>query len=678
MSLVFNMVGGGGGGIKLASISITTPPAKTTYTAGETFDPAGMVVEATYSNGAKAVATGYSYTPSTALTDDTTAVTIQYTEGGVTKTAKQAITVVHRLNSIAITTQPNKTVYEYGDSFASAGMVVRATYSDGATANVTGYTTSPSTLNKVGEQTITVSYTERGITKTTTLSVTVKRKSISTVPSQSGTLTYTGSAQSPSWSNYNPETMTLGGVTTGTNAGSYNATFTPKEGYAWSDGTNEAKTVVWSIGRATINAKPSQSGTLTYTGSAQSPKWKNYDSSKMTIGGTTSGTNAGSYNATFTPTANYRWSDGTTTGKQVVWTIGKAAGRLSISPTSMTLDMDNKTKTITVTRPGDGAITASSNTDAATVSVSGNIVTVTGKASGNATITISVAEGTNYTAPSSKKCDVTVQFLPAVLPPLNNCTWAQIREISDTGQAANYWAVGDKKTITINGKIGSTTFSSLSMDVFILGFNHNSAKEGGNSIHFLIGMNGTKIVGLFDSMYGPENNWNSGTTGNFVMNTRNTNSGGWNGSYMRNTLLGNSNAPTSPLANSYMAALPSDLRAVMKSVTKYSDNTGGSGNATSYVTATTDYLFLLSEFEVQGTHSYANSAEQTYQLQYDYFKSGNSKIAYKYNATGTAVLWWLRSVYSGNTFYFCRVANDGSAYYNIANYSLGLVPGFVV
>ena len=605
MSLVFNMVGGGGGGIKLASISITTPPAKTTYTAGETFDPAGMVVEATYSNGAKAVATGYSYTPSTALTDDTTAMTIQYTEGGVTKTAKQAITVVHRLNSIAITTQPNKTVYEYGDSFASAGMVVRATYSDGATANVTGYTTSPSTLNKVGEQTVTVSYTERGVTKTTTLSVTVERKSIATVPSQRGTLTYTGSAQSPQWNNYNAEQLTIGGVT--------------------------------------------------------------------------NGTNAGSYNARFTPTANYRWSDGTTTGKQVVWTIGKAAGSLSISPTSMTLDMDNKTKTITVTRAGDGAITASSsNTAAATVSVSGNTVTVTGKASGSATITVSVAAGTNYTAPSSKKCDVTVQFLPAVLPPLNNCTWAQIREVSDTGQAANYWAVGDKKTITINGEIGSTTFSSLSMDVFILGFNHNSAKEGGNRIHFLIGMNGTKIVGLFDSKYGPENNWNSGTTGNFVMNTRNTNSGGWNGSYMRNTLLGNSNAPTSPLANSYMAALPSDLRAVMKSVTKYSDNTGNSGNATSYVTATTDYLFLLSEFEVQGTHSYANSAEQTYQLQYDYFKSGNSKIAYKYNATGTAVLWWLRSVYSGNTFYFCRVANDGSAYYNIANYSLGLVPGFVV
>ena len=68
------MIGGGGGGIKLVSISVTTPPVKTTYTAGETFDPAGMVVEATYSNGAKAIATGYTFTPSTALEEGATAV----------------------------------------------------------------------------------------------------------------------------------------------------------------------------------------------------------------------------------------------------------------------------------------------------------------------------------------------------------------------------------------------------------------------------------------------------------------------------------------------------------------------------------------------------------------------------------------------------------------------------
>ena len=55
--LVFNMVGGVGGGVKLVSIAITTPPAKTTYVSGETFNPAGMVVTATYSNGATLKAT---------------------------------------------------------------------------------------------------------------------------------------------------------------------------------------------------------------------------------------------------------------------------------------------------------------------------------------------------------------------------------------------------------------------------------------------------------------------------------------------------------------------------------------------------------------------------------------------------------------------------------------------
>lgn len=217
------------------------------------------------------------------------------------------------------------------------------------------------------------------------------------------------------------------------------------------------------------------------------------------------------------------------------------------------------------------------------------------------------------------------------------------------------------------------------MNVFILGFNHNSAKEGTNRIHFQIGKNGSNLVGLYDSKYGPDSSWSSGTTGNFVMNTSNTNSGGWNNSYMRKTLLGNSNTPTSPLSNSFMAALPSDLRAVMKSVTKYSDNTAnGGGNTASYITATTDYLFLLAEFEVQGTRTYANSYEQNSQAQYAYYQNGNSKIAYKYNATTTAVNWWLRSAFCYFSDIFCFVSTNGSAIFSFAYCSLALLPGFVV
>ena len=510
-----------------------------------------------------------------------------------------------------------------------------------------------------------------GTTDAKSVTWTIGRAIIMGIPAQSGSLTYNGSAQSPVWSGHDAAKLTIGGTTSGTNAGSYNATFTPGANYQWSDGTTTAKTVAWSIGRASVGV-PSQSGTLTYNGSAQSPVWSGHDAAKLTIGGTTSGTNAGSYNATFTPVSNYQWSDGSTAAKTVAWSIGKAAGSSSLNKSSLALSTGTMSGTISVTRAGNGAVSASSsNTNVATVSVSGTTVTVTAKAKGTATITVKVAEGTNHTAPANRTCSVSVT-LPTTS--LNDNTWATIKEVSDAGQGENYWSVGDTKRITINGKVGNFTFSNLAIDTFIIGFNHNSSREGTNRIHFQIGKIGGKDVCLCDSQYG------SGQSGNgyFNMNPNNSNSGGWNGSYMRKTLLGNSGTPSSPPANSMLAALPSDLRAVMKSVTKYSDNTGGSPDNASYVTSTTDYLFLLAEFEYHGARSYANSAEKNFQLQYSYYKAGNSKVKYKHGETGTAAYHWCRSVYVGYAYYFCLVDTNGSANANDANYSWGAAPGFTV
>ena len=510
-----------------------------------------------------------------------------------------------------------------------------------------------------------------GTTDAKSVTWTIGRAIIMGIPAQSGSLTYNGSAQSPVWSGHDAAKLTIGGTTSGTNAGSYNATFTPGANYQWSDGTTTAKTVAWSIGRASVGV-PSQSGTLTYNGSAQSPVWSGHDAAKLTIGGTTSGTNAGSYNATFTPVSNYQWSDGSTAAKTVAWSIGKAAGSSSLNKSSLALSTGTMSGTISVTRAGNGAVSASSsNTNVATVSVSGTTVTVTAKAKGTATITVKVAEGTNHTAPANRTCSVSVT-LPTTS--LNDNTWATIKEVSDAGQGENYWSVGDTKRITINGKVGNFTFSNLAIDAFIIGFNHNSSREGTNRIHFQIGKIGGKDVCLCDSQYG------SGQSGNgyFNMNPNNSNSGGWNGSYMRKTLLGNSGTPSSPPANSMLAALPSDLRAVMKSVTKYSDNTGGSPDNASYVTSTTDYLFLLAEFEYHGARSYANSAEKNFQLQYSYYKAGNSKVKYKHGETGTAATHWCRSVYVGHTGIFCLVYTDGSASLDYANSSWGAAPGFTV
>ena len=96
------------------------------------------------------------------------------------------------------------------------------------------------------------------------------------------------------------------------------------------------------------------------------------------------------------------------------------------------------------------------------------------------------------------------------------------------------------------------------------------------------------------------------------------------------------------------------------------------------MTATSDKIWLLSEMEVQGTRSYANSAEANYQKQYDYYRNGNSKVKYQHTATTSACYWWLRSVYASSLYHFCFVNTDGSASYGSACYSYGFAPGFKV
>lgn len=486
--------------------------------------------------------------------------------------------------------------------------------------------------------------------------VTKLTSAINSVPTQAGILTYTGAAQSPSWNGYDTEKLTIGGTTSGTNAGSYAATFTPKEGYEWADGTKTAKSVTWTISKASLSV-PAQSGTLTYTGSAQSPQWSNYDSNKLTIGGTSTATNAGSYAATFTPKANYQWSDGSTSAKSVTWAIGKAAGSLTLAKSSVTLNISSLTESVAVTRAGDGVISAtSSNTATARVEVSGTSVKITGLKAGTAKITVKVAAGTNHTAPSDKTINVTVSLPDTSLA---NNTPDIIAAAAKSGQAANYWSVGDKVGIAVNGSFGGLSYNNT-VYAFILGFNHNSSVEGGNSIHFQFGKTAAGVDIAFVNSYG------STRTG-FYMNTSNTNSGGWNNSYMRKTIC-----------PAFLAALPTAWQNIIAACTKYSDNTGGGSNTASYVTATSDKIWLLSEMEVQGTRSYANSAEANYQKQYDYYRNGNSKVKYQHTATTSACAWWLRSVNAGGTGIFCGVYADGSAYGNYAYYSFGFAPGFKV
>lgn len=438
------------------------------------------------------------------------------------------------------------------------------------------------------------------------------------------------------------------------------------DAYGSAVNTNASNVISGVPNRLTIANVPSQSGSLTYTGSAQTPSWSNYDSSKMTLS-VTAQTNAGTYSASFTPKDDYMWSDGTTAAKSVNWTIGKAAGSLSLSKSSITLNSTTKSATFIVTRAGDGKITVeSSDTSVATVSLSGTTVTVrsVNDKTGTATITVKVAAGTNHTAPSNKTCAVSCEFLPAVGTALNDISWEDIGRISDAGLASSYFSVGDRKAVALSGTVGSLSLSGTYY-CYIIGIDHNSSKEGTNRIHFQFGYtaaSGGVHIAFIDSTYG-----SSSSSACFHMNSSNTNSGGWSSSYARGTLC-----------PAFKSAMPSDLQAVLKTTTKYSDNTGGGSNTASYVTATSEEVFLLAEFEVFGTRSYANSAEKNYQAQYAWYSAGNSKVRYRHSSTGSTAIWWLRSVYADISYYFCIVNTSGSADSNAAHYSYGFAPAFCV
>ena len=252
----------------------------------------------------------------------------------------------------------------------------------------------------------------------------------------------------------------------------------------------------------------------------------------------------------------------------------------------------------------------------------------------------------------------------------NSNTWGQISAVSQKGIAANVWYAGATKTIHLQGTIG-TLMVNQDVQAFIIGINHNSAREGTNRIHIQIGKNTSgNPIAFCDNQY----NNSVSSTGYFSMNSSATNSGGWNATQMKSTILHSGTVPSNTGSNTFMSVLPSDLRAVMKSCIKYTDNTGGGSDNSSYVTATTEYLPLLAEFEVFGSRSYANSAEQNYQAQYDYYKAGNSKI---FNGAGTqtsAVRWWLRSPACDGSAIFCRVYYNGTSNSTYASNSRGVSP----
>ena len=198
--------------------------------------------------------------------------------------------------------------------------------------------------------------------------------------------------------------------------------------------------------------------------------------------------------------------------------------------------------------------------------------------------------------------------------------------------------VGDQLTLSLNG-------TNYSFD--IIGFNHDTltdtAAYGKETATGKAGMT-LQMHDLFATTY--------------VMNSSNTNSGGWKNSAMR----------TSTMAT-MKGYLPDDWEAIIKPVNKASGTGGGSSSGTETVS---DSCFLLAEIEIFGSTTYSVSGEGT---QYAYYKAGNSKVK---NKSGSAQRWWERSPHSDNNIYFCSVHRSGTAVYRYAEGSHGVAFGFCV
>lgn len=290
---------------------------------------------------------------------------------------------------------------------------------------------------------------------------------------------------------------------------------------------------------------------------------------------------------------------------------------------------------------------------------------------------------------------------------LDETPWSTISLVSSIGEAANVWAVGDTKAVALSGTVGTLAVDTT-LYAYILGFDHNVVNGESKGITFgtfKTAATGGVDVCLIDSSYGSNsldgtkafniNHWGSDSS------PYNTNYGGWKGCDLRYDILGSTNvAPsgygaiattsrvgydpssyniiTNPVEDTLLSAFPQSLRVVMKPNTKYTDNTGNSSNALENVTASIDYLWLLSEYEVSGRRNYANQYEQNYQAQYQYYIDGGSTIKCSHSSTEMPVGWWERSPLYYSNRNFCYMNSGGGASSFNSKYSNGLSPAFLV
>lgn len=216
--------------------------------------------------------------------------------------------------------------------------------------------------------------------------------------------------------------------------------------------------------------------------------------------------------------------------------------------------------------------------------------------------------------------------MPVLDPVFANNDWAAIIIACRSNTVPDTWAVGNSKTMLING---------VNYQIDIIGKNHDTYTAGGKA----------PLTLQLHDCYADQK----------AMNISNTNSGGWTSCAMRSTHL-----------PAILALMPTEVQNGIREVNKLTS----AGSQISTINTTADKLFLLSEVEIFGSIHASAAGEGT---QYDYYKAGNSKVK-KWN--GSAYYWWQRSPIVRTYTRFCLVSTTGGVDYDDASYGRGVAFGF--
>lgn len=206
---------------------------------------------------------------------------------------------------------------------------------------------------------------------------------------------------------------------------------------------------------------------------------------------------------------------------------------------------------------------------------------------------------------------------------LNSATWEEIETIAAADRIEEFFEIGDIKEAAFD--------SGTIRELVLVGIRHDDLTSGGKANYSFM----TKKV-----------------IQNAQMNSTNTNTTGWSASAMRLVTM-----------SSIYNSLPEDLKGRIKPVNKKAS----AGGQSPTIVTVEDNIWIASPMEIFGEplNSYAGEGEH-----YPAFPDADSRKK--------SAAYWTRASSNANAAYFVYVDTNGSARYNGASYSYGVVPGFCI